>query len=63
MHIKNDKNAKVSISDITGTLIKSYTVSIINTSITVDLSNLLDGVYVLQVKSDQQNIKTKVVKK
>jgi len=61
--LKNDQNAMISVLNMSGTLIKSYSQNITNSSVKISVADFPEGMYLLQIKSNSQNVQTKVVKK
>ncbi|WP_289038775.1 leucine-rich repeat domain-containing protein [uncultured Zobellia sp.] len=61
--IKNDEDALISILDMSGVLIKSYSKNLTNESVVIDIANLPEGMYLIQVKSKEQDVQTKIIKR
>ena len=61
--LTNTDNAAVSISNMSGTVLKKYTLKVKNTPILIPIDFLPQGIYLIRVKSKEQDFQTKVVKK
>lgn len=61
--LTNSDRASVTISGLVGSALKKYTTSIANSSLTISLQSLPQGVYVAHIQSKEQNVQVKIVKK
>ena len=61
--VKNDEDALISILDMSGVLIKSYTKNLTDESVVINIANLPEGMYLIQVKSKEQDVQTKIIKR
>jgi len=60
--LKNDRNAVVSLLDMSGLLVKTYSDYIINESLEINITDFPEGIYFVQIKSTEQNVQAKVLK-
>ncbi|MBU2947676.1 T9SS type A sorting domain-containing protein [Zobellia uliginosa] len=61
--IENNEKTTITIYTINGKIIKSMQQAINDSSVTISLSDLPIGTYLVRIFSDSQDIQTKIVKK
>jgi len=58
----NSRAAQISISDIYGTLLVSHEWEIRNNALNIPIANLETGIYMIVIRSKEQEVKTKFYK-
>lgn len=61
--LKNSEKAEILISDTYGNILLSYRWKIGNNAVNIPISTLEAGIYMVAIRSQEQNIKTKFYKR